>query len=265
MPIVRFSVLSYYPSFITEENINIGILFYISNINKAIFCATKNWDRVRAFDDELNINFMKDYLKGVSYEIESTLFNFNSVFDIEGFVKYYVNEYKFSTVQSIECENADTFIEETKKIYLKFDYDKTERLTKNQEHQYIYKLLRSSDIEYSREKVKGFFDENIQYDYIIGEYAIKFFTFEGKSLLRLISSAKIWAYNALEMQPKYKTIFIYDKEEKDVAYFSAIIDILSKNAYKVMIFQEGIDYLLTLKSFSQIKQDSKELAISFNN
>ncbi len=57
----------------------------------------------------------------------------------------------------------------------------------------------------------------------------------------------MWAYNAAEIKGKYKTIFIYDKEMKESEYYDAIIKILEQNAYKIMAFQEGIDYLLSLK------------------
>jgi len=125
MSTVRFSVLSYYPTFLTNENINIGILFSVEDTNQAFFHSIKNWERAKAFDDELDIDFMKDYLKGITDEIENHLFNCKSKFNIEGFVKFYVNEYKFSSIQTIQTIDSDEFIDVTKKIYLKLDYEKS--------------------------------------------------------------------------------------------------------------------------------------------
>ena len=88
MSSVRFSVLSYYPTFLTNENINIGILFFIEDTDQAYFDSIKKWERAKAFDDELDIDFMKDYLKGITDEVENHLFNYHSKFDIEGFVKH---------------------------------------------------------------------------------------------------------------------------------------------------------------------------------
>ena len=51
MSIVRFSVLSYYPTFLTNENINIGLLFSIEDTNQGFFHSIKNWERAKAFDD----------------------------------------------------------------------------------------------------------------------------------------------------------------------------------------------------------------------
>jgi len=247
MPTLQFSVLSYYPSFVTQENINIGLLFYIIDTNEASFYSIRKWDRVRAFDDELDVDFMKDYLKGLSYEVNSGLFSHNIKFDMDQFVKHYINEYKFSRIQTVDCQDVDEFIETTKKVYLKYDYEKHERLKKNQESRYIYQLLRSSNVPYTREKIKGNFNEDIKYDYIIGEHAVKIFNFEGKQLNYIINNIKAWAFNANEMQNVYKTIFIYDVELKDVPLFDAVIEILSKSSYKTLPLSTGIEYLLTLK------------------
>ncbi len=246
MPTVQFSVLSYYPSFVTQENINIGILFYNADSDEPSFYFIKKWDRVKAFDDELNINFMKEYLKGLSHELNKNLFNYNNKFDLRQLVKYYVNEYKFSRVQTVICEDSGAFIENTKKMYLKFDYEKHERLNKKQEKKYIYQLLRSSGIAYTKQKIKGAFQEDIKYDYIIGDHAVKLFSFEGKALQYLVSSAKAWAFNAEEMQNMYKTIFIYDVELKDAPLYNSIIEILNRSAHKTMPLSDGIDYLLSL-------------------
>lgn len=246
MPTVRYSILSYYPSFITDENINIGILFYTIENNHANFYSIKRWERVRSFDDELDIDFMKDYLKGISQDIESNLFNYQNQFDIEEFVRYYVNEYKFSSIQTMQTEDVDIFIDETKKMYLKFDFEKKERLGKDEERQYINRLLKSRNVNYNKDEIRGYFNEKIQYDYIIGEYGIKLFTFEGKNLAHLISSAKTWSYTAREMKDRYKTVFIYDKETRN-EYYDSIIRILKENAQDIMPLNEGIDYLLSLK------------------
>jgi len=248
MSIVKFSVLSYYPSFISNENINIGILFELPEMQEAFFHYLKKWDRIASFDDELNLNFFKDYLKGIAEEVNTNISNYQKGFAIEKYVKFFVNEYKFSKIQLVDVENPYEFIEQTKKMYLRFDFDKSERLTKAQEYNYISKLLHVNNIAYKRDKIYGHYNEKIKFDYTIGDYAVKLFTFEGKNLSYLISTAKLWAYNAWELKDKYKTIFIYDKELKDSEYFDIIIKILKDSAYKVMIFNEGIEFITSLKN-----------------
>jgi hypothetical protein len=248
MSIVKFSILSYYPSFITNENINIGILFELPEVKEAFFHYLKKWDRIASFDDELNLNFFKDYLRGISDEVSTSISNYHKVFVIEEYIKFFVNEYKFSKIQLIDVDEPYEFIDQTKKVYLRFDFDKSERLTKTQEYNYISKLLRINSIAYKRGKILGQYNEKIKFDYTIGNYVVKLLTFEGKNLSYLISTAKLWAYNAWELKDKYKTIFIYDKEMKDSEYFDIIVNILKESAYKIMIFNEGIDFLTSLKN-----------------
>ena len=121
MAIVKFSVLSYYPSFLTNENINIGILFELPEENETFFYHTKKWNRVASFDDEIDINFLKDYLKGIAKEVSTNIINYQKKFNIEEYIKYYVNEFKFSKIQIIDAEDPYDFIEQTKKVYLRFD------------------------------------------------------------------------------------------------------------------------------------------------
>lgn len=259
LSIVKFSVLSYYPSFITNENINIGILFELPEVKDAFFYYTQKWDRIASFDDELNLNFIKDYLRGISNEVSTNITNYQKGFAIEEYIKFFVNEYKFSKIQLVDVDKPYDFIEQTKKVYLRFDFDKSERLTKTQEYNYISKLLRVNNIAYKRDKIHGNYNEKIKFDYTIGDYAVKLFTFEGKNLSYLISVAKLWAYNAWELKDKYKTIFIYDKEMKDSEYFDIIINILNENAYKIMLFNEGIDFLTSLKNSNNYMQNERLL------
>lgn len=246
MSTIQFSVLHYYPSFISEECITVGILFHNLDTDERFFEITKNWDRVRNFDDEVNIDFMKDYLIGIRDEVVKELDNFEKTFDMRDYCRFYVNEYKFSSIQTYTDLINEDFIENTKKLFLKFDYEKHERLNRNEEKQYIRKLLKSNNIDYSSKRTSGKYNDSIKYDYMIDNYGIKLFTFEGKSLNHQISSAKHWAFNALSLKDKIKSVFIYDIERTDSEYFDTIIKILEEYSYEVFNLQEGFDFLLSL-------------------
>lgn len=89
----------------------------------------------------------------------------------------------------------------------------------------------------------GSYYETINYDYIVGEYAFKFFSFKNKSLDNLIHTAKAWAYTAKEMENKYKTIFVYDIDVDDKK-FDTIIKILEESSYKLIKFDETLDFII---------------------
>lgn len=245
---VRFSRLNYYPSFISNDCIEIGILFHDIDNDIRKFEVTTNWSRLKSFDDELDIDYMKMILEGIKNEVSNnSLFNYKQKFDINKYIKFYVNELKFTEIRAAEVSDLNDFIEETKRMFLRYDYDKAERPSRTQQITYLRKLFKENNIKYSSHKVKGGFDEGINYDYIVDEYAFRIFSFENKNMNKLISSAKTWAYNAAEMKEQYKTVFIYDVETND-KLFNSIVQILSKDAFKIMKMNEAIDFIFDIQN-----------------
>ena len=103
--------------------------------------------------------------------------------------------------------------------------------------------MKAQEIKYSVKSPIGTYHEYINYDYIIGNYAFKFFKFENKKMENLIHTAKAWAYTAEEMKDFYKTIFVYDIDI-DNKKFNIIIDILKKSSYMVINYDNAVDFIL---------------------
>lgn len=252
---ILFSVLSYYPSFITNESINIGILFHNITTDTRRLETTSNWNRVSKFDDEIDIDYLKLLLEGIKREISNdNLFNYKEVFNLKKYTQFYVNELKFSEPTYAEDDNFEEFIVDTKQIFLRYDFAKNERPDHNKQIKYIKNLMNLNKIEYSNAPVQGTHYENVTYNYIIDEYAFKLFTFENRRISYLVSTAKSWAYTANEMKSKYKTIFIYDVDLED-SYFKSVIEILSSAAYKVMKIDEALEFVMELKKKSQLHKN----------
>ena len=240
---IKFAVLSYYPSIIATENMNVGIIFQNITTNERMFFTLRNWTRLQSFDDEVDTGFMKDYLKGMKSQIEENLINRKKEFDIEEFIKYYVNELRFSEVQTVFVEDADDFIMLTRKVHMRNDFDKKERLNRDSEYRYIKMIMESNNINISRMPVIGVYDEHIGFDYTIGDIGFKNFIFEDKNIRNMITTAKYWAYNALTLRDKYRTVFIYDDDIANAKDFRIIMNILRENAYKVLKRDEVINFL----------------------
>lgn len=242
---IKFSVLSYHPSFLTGETINIGILF--QHENKGTFTKITKWHRLEVFDDELDIEFAKVFLSGIEDGINNHLFN-QTKFSIENFTRFYINEFKFSPIHTLNVNNKEDFIETTRKIYLKYDYDKQDRLKKKEELKYLRELLKSKDVDYSSYGIKGIYNENIKYDYIIGEFGLKLFELSNDNMHTIVNQIKIWAFNSNELKEKYKTIIIYttsgDSNISDNPYFKSICDIVDKSCiFSIMEFDKCLNFL----------------------
>lgn len=245
MNTIQYTSLKYYNSIISDECLYVGILFNNLTTNERTFKTIHNFKRLEVFDDEIDTDFVKMYLNGIKYEVEESLLNINKDFCTDLYIKKYVNEFRFSKITTIKTADED-FIENTSKVYLKFDYLKKHRLTKDDELKHIRTLLQNANINYSKKSVYGLYEDDIQFDYVINDYLIKLFTFENKKQLkRMINTARNWAFIAEEVKEHYKPIFFYDSLLIENSEFDSIIKILKKNAYKVMTIQEGMDFIIT--------------------
>lgn len=238
---ILFSVLKY--RLITNESINIGVLFHNLDTDERRLETITKWSRVRNFDDEINIKFFKILISGIKEEIESTFFSDVVEFDIQSYTKVFYNEMRFTKIYESDTKDFNKFIEDTKKNFLRYDYDKKDRPTRDQQVGFMKKLMKSNKIEYSIKKPIGEYSETIGYDYIISRYAFKFFSFENKDLNKLIDTAKSWSYTANEMKQKFDTIFVYDNDIDDDK-FDTIVAILGKHAYKLIKCDDTMDFIL---------------------
>ena len=239
---IRFSVLSYHPSFMTSESINIGILFEYKNV--LYFEHIKDFKRLQAFDDELNIDFAKLFLTGIKQEVETepSLFD-TTIYTIDSYVKDFINEFKFCNINNFDCFDIKKTIEEIKKIYLRFEYTKDKRPGKNEQIDFFKRFLEHNGKIYSKNPIEGTHGEKNNYDFVIDHYGIKFFKIKNKNVNRMVSTAKSWAFTADEMHSKdIKTIFIYDDVDKHEIATNTLISILKKNA-SVLTLDESLKFI----------------------
>ncbi len=244
---LKFSILSYHPSFLTTESIDVGILFNYANDTH--FEYTKSFSRIMHFDDELDIDFLKLYLSGIKEDFADDVFNIKGKPNFDEYISLYVNELKFSKPNILITDDVYASIEDTKKIFLRFDYNKALRPDNNQQIKFFNNILKSSNVMYSTRNMAGVYhDERVNYDFLVKDYGIKIFAFENKDTNRLVETAKAWAFTAEEMKAKnINTVFIYDTEIMDKPSFFSIINILKKNG-DVYNFNDGIDFLNSLKT-----------------
>ncbi|MCI6854053.1 MAG: DUF3037 domain-containing protein [Firmicutes bacterium] len=239
---IEYAALKYYNNVISDECLYIGMLFHNLTTGKRDFRYISNFKRFQSFDDEADIDFVKLYLAGIKQQVEENLFNYKTDFSISNFTKIYVNEFRFSDVTTMEVEENEDYVEALTKMYLKFDFSKEKRLSNSEEKKYIRKILSSSNVAFSSPKVFGAYDESVNFDYIIGNIAIKLFSFKEKDAKKLIPSAKQWAFSAEELKERYKIVFLYD-DETNSPQLNIVMEILKKHA-SVYQLQDGLDYVL---------------------
>ena len=240
---IDYSILYHSPSYVSIDRITIAILFFNRETKETRLICTKNWKRVSSFNDDLDIDLIKLQLEGINEEIQEIAKAPN--FSLEKYTKFYINELKFTEVITNEAENFSDFIEECKRQFIPQDFEKSKRPSRDEQVKFIKKYLKTSNIECKPSTIKGYFNENVNFDFIIGDYAFRIFRFEGRKESRLISTVKDWAYNAIKLKDKYKIIFITDKDFTEPENYKILYDILGEDA-TIISYNQAMEYIKKL-------------------
>lgn len=113
---VLFSILKY--NLITDESMNIGIMFHNLSTDERRLETITNWRRLQNFDDEIDVTMLKVIVNGIKNEIKNDMSNRNEHFDIKQYHIKYVNELRFSAVREAKVDDFDNFVELIRKNYL---------------------------------------------------------------------------------------------------------------------------------------------------
>lgn len=239
---LHYSVMRYSPSIVSGESINLGVL--VTSGDYTEFFHTNRFTRIREFDDTLDIDTVKALFDSISDEVKVDLLNVNETFDISGFIRYYCKEFYFSPIISVPYEDLGKKVEEIKRIYLQFDYDKSQRPTNKEALSFMRTILASQGQHVlSNKSVMGSFQESVRFDMICGNYGIKFFRFSSsKELKRIMNDIKAWAWNC-EHYSVVKPIIVYStdivqEDAEDYSLLQTILTILRSATEEVIAIDE---------------------------
>lgn len=239
---VEYAPLKYYNNIVSEECIYIGMLFNNLTTGERNFRYISNFSRFQSFDDEADVGFVKAYLAGIKQQVEVNLFNYDKFFSIADYSKIFVNEFRFSSPTTINTEDKEDYIQNLTKLYLKFDFNKKQRLSNNEEKHFIKRILLSSNATMLEPRVPGIYNEKVKFDYLIGDIAIKVFTLKDKDPQKLIPAAKQWSFSAEELKDQYKVFFLYDDDTVNSSNAEIVLRILRQhaNAYQIQYGLEQV-------------------------
>lgn len=218
----KFAVLRYVPNEFREEFINIGLVFHAPEEAFIDLRLTTNFSRVHAFDDEIDINFLKVVLDGVKSEFTQSTVHGPSLKELmndsylEQATRTYVNQLQFSPVFTIRSKDIEPDFEDLFKTYVYFDAQKKQRITEDKvksvmnrvfkESQVFNKLNRNIKVDIGPQEIE------LDYSYVSTEHQklIKAFSFDytERGSKSAPQTAKEWAWNYSKLRELHKT----DKE-----------------------------------------------------
>ena len=227
---LQYSVLRYSPSIVSGESINLGVL--VTSEGYAEFFHTNRFSRIHEFDDTLDIETVRILLGSISDEVKGDLTTVNTPFDISKFIRYYCKEYCFSPVICVPYDDLEKKVEDIRRIYLQFDYEKSQRPTNKEALAFLKTILVSQGQRVlSNKSTTGLFQESVRFDITFGNYGIKFFRFGSTmELKQKMNDIKAWAWNC-EHYAMVKPVIVYGS---DIAPEDAEGNALLQTALKIL-------------------------------
>lgn len=244
MSSLAYSILRYFPSLVSGEVINLAAVFYYYDDSDDYreFYRIKNWNRVKAFDDSVDIGLLKDVLLDINDEVGTPLSNPN--FNLQKLCGSYHNELRFSDIielYDVISSNISEEIERIKHIYFSSEFNQNERPRSEEQKKFLSRILRSKQIKFTRNGTRvGRFNETIHYDYVFDGYGVKFFDLNKKKTNGItLNNAKTWAWNSINAPDGLKTVILYDLSEENQDDAQSILSILRSSADYVISLSNG--------------------------
>ena len=111
--VLKYSIFRYSPYLLPGKETVLGILFSEETTGYRSFYYTKDLTQIQFFDDKLDPSILQDLLIGISEEVKE------EKFDIDSFIKFYINDYKFDKPRIITYQDLEETIATIKKAYFK--------------------------------------------------------------------------------------------------------------------------------------------------
>ena len=111
--VLKYSILRYSPFSLPDKEAVLCILFSEETIGYHSFYYIQDLTQIQSFDDQLDLSILQDLLIGISEEAKETKF------DIDSFIKFYINDYKFDKPRIITYQDLKETIATIKKVYFK--------------------------------------------------------------------------------------------------------------------------------------------------
>ena len=235
---VKYAILKYVPNLERNEKINVAVTLH-SPVDKQLETTViNNWKRVKSFDDEADIQFLKKYVNDLREQFTINLFNdFDgmSIDDpllLDELTRYFVNKFVFEIHEIDTEENFGELLRNLKKIYLYYEEGKDKRITEKESKAYIEQHLLENNISYERRGTKNTIQEqygnNINFDYKINNKYYKLIFLTEDNYAGYVGILKMWIANAIMLKKESKKlIFVIDdllKNERTESYKKMLSD-----------------------------------------
>ena len=229
---VKYAVLKYVPNIERNEKINVAVVLHFPDSEQIEMAIINNWKRVRNFDDEADIQFLKKYVFDLKEQFTVNLFNdfdgiqLSNILLLDELTKYFVNKFIFEIHEITVSDSFEKLLNYLRKVYLYYDVSIDKRISEKESKAFIERCFLEHNVSYERLGTKNAIQEkygnNINFDYKIlnNYYKLIFLTEDNYSAY--VAILKMWIANSIMLQKENKRlIFVIDdviKNEKTDSY-----------------------------------------------
>ena len=229
---VKYAVLKYVPNIERNERINIAIVLHFPDTKQLDMTIINNWKRVKHFDDEADIQFLKKYVMDLKEQFTINLFNdfdgiqLDNMLLLDELTKYFVNKFVFEIHEINTNDSFKELMNYLKKVYLYYDESIDKRINEKESKAFIERYFLEHNVSYERMGTKNAIQEkygnNVNFDYKIKNdyYKLIFLTEDNYSAY--VAILKMWIANCIMLKKENKRlVFVLDdtiKNEKTVSY-----------------------------------------------
>ena len=252
---VKYAILKYVPNIERNERINIAVTLHYPEKKQLEMTIINNRRRVKSFDDEADIRFLKQYVDDLKEQFTVNLVNdfdgisLDNPLLLDELTKYFVNKFIFEIHEIDTNEMFGDLLKKLKNIYLYYEVGKDKRITEKESKAYIEQHLLENNISYERRGTKNSIQEqygnNINFDYKIENNYYKIIFLTEDNYAGYVGILKMWIANAIMLK----------KENKQLIF---VIDDLLKNnkteSYRKMLSDYGD--VITVQEFISLKTKS---------
>lgn len=149
---VNFAVCRYIPDVLRDEFINVGVLVHVPEDEYVNFYKTKNYRRIKSFDDEVELDVIKVLLESLEYQFNTTTINvpeFPNIGDtnfLNTEIRYYVNQLQFSSIRTFKTNDIQKDVSDLCDTYLYYDKKKTDRIGQDKVRRLVSKMFTNSKL-----------------------------------------------------------------------------------------------------------------------
>lgn len=173
--VIKYSVLRYVPELHREEFINIGLVFHSPADEYIDIKFTTNFSRVKTFDDEVDLEFLKLVLEGMKDDFSSSTIsgpNEKELSDLNFLEKstaFYVNQLQFSSIMTMISPDIESDFVDLFKTYVYFDAKKNSRINNDKVKSLLSRVFSSNQkhFNYKKDVSINIDSEDINMDFVI--------------------------------------------------------------------------------------------------